>query len=57
MTAGVAEFGQLQRITLAGEKRRMMARPVSPVISETTSVNLTFICSRAFCRCWMCWPV
>ena len=34
--------------------RATMARPVTPVISETTWVNCTFNCCNAFCMCWMC---
>jgi hypothetical protein len=29
----------------------MIRWPVSPMMSETTSVSLTFICSRAICMC------
>src|SRR5208337_612654 len=32
----------------------MIRMPVSPLIALTISVNFTFICSMAFCMCWMC---
>ena len=30
----------------------MIDIPVTPAMLLTTSVSLTFICSRAFCMCW-----
>jgi hypothetical protein len=32
----------------------MIRSPVAPVIADTTSASLTFICSSAFCM-WRVW--
>jgi hypothetical protein len=37
------------------KRARMMAMPVTPLTSLTTSVSFTFICSKAFCMCCTCW--
>ena len=49
----IAEHSQLQWIALAATIARMIACPVSPLMSLITFANCTFICVRAFCIRWM----
>ena len=49
----VAQRRQRPRVALAVQDRRDDPLAGQPVMSDTTSVSLTFICSRAFCMCWV----
>ena len=43
----------ISRYRKKGLPYKMMLNPVTPVISLTTSVSLTFINCKAFCICWI----
>ena len=53
LAARVAQFGQFDRITLTVKNGSYDPMPVNPLISLTTWASFRFICSSAFCMCWM----
>ena len=52
MTSLISQLASLMGSRSPSRMASMIDMPVSPVMSLTTSVSLTFICSRAFCMCW-----
>ena len=52
LTALIPQLSQFDWIALALQDAPMIDMPVTPVMSLTTSVSLTLICSMAFCICW-----